>query len=73
MSIIEIDQRKFPGLAPRARLSWQHRFRRNLYQANYARAVQPAPELDLLAEDRKNQAVVNLVRFIGESRQKGVS
>ena len=35
MSIIEIDQRKFPRLYSKTRLTWQQKFRNNMYISNY--------------------------------------
>lgn len=41
MSIIEIDSRPIPkSLIPSIRLTWQQKFRRNLYQNNYSNIIQ---------------------------------
>jgi hypothetical protein len=41
MSIIEVDSKPIPkGLISSSRLTWQQKFRRNLYQSNYLNIIQ---------------------------------
>lgn len=55
------------------KLSWQRRFKINLYKINFADNIKNRVETTPLLEDHKNQAVNAIVGLINDGRSKNVS
>lgn len=71
MSILEVDKRNpLKSNGQNRRLTWQQKFRKSLYHANYSKYFKKETEDDIFYEDRKNQAAYGLVNIIKESKSK---
>lgn len=70
MSLIEIDSKtKVLVSKGKNKLTWQEKFRRNVYRLNYANAIHnKVQNEDPILEDKKSQGAVSIISLIKDNK-----